>query len=66
MGILELAGVALVAIIAAFFSGKSRGRADERAEIDKEHIETRKRMDEITGGDEPSDARKWLHERGKR
>lgn len=65
MGILELLGVALAAVIGAFFYGKRKGKHDEKQKQNAEYIETRKRMDAVDVDGDDGVLREWLHERSK-
>lgn len=65
MGILEIIGAALIAIIGAFFVGKRKGKADERTKQDQDYIDARKRMDAVVVDDDSGSIREWLHERAK-
>lgn len=68
MGLIELLGAALAAIVGAFFYGKKKARADQRA---KEALSYKKGMENINEAisDVPESvdaARGWLRKRGQR
>lgn len=65
MGLLELLGVALAAVIGAFFYGRSAGRDKEKRKLEKDHIDAAKRMGEVTVDGDPGVLRDWLRERGE-
>ena len=56
---LAAAGSVILAVLLAFWQGKTRQK-------DEGYAETRKRIDEADLGDDPAAARRFLHERGKR
>lgn len=56
---LSAAGAFIVALVAAYWNGKSKAK-------DEGYADTRKRMDEVDLGNDPDAARRFLHERGQR
>lgn len=58
-------GAFLVALWAAWFMGKREARREAREDALQDHIDTRKRIDEVTPSDEHS-SREWLRKRGDR
>lgn len=56
---LAAAGSVILAVLLAYWNGKSKVKGEGYAD-------TRKRMDEVDLGNDPDAARRWLHERGER
>ncbi len=59
---LAAAGAFVLALWSAWFRGKQSAQAEEL----NEYVETRKRIDEVSGDHDPDDDRDWLRERGER
>lgn len=55
----------LATILGVFWGGKREARREAREDALQDHIDTRKRIDEVTPTDADS-SRKFLLERGKR
>jgi hypothetical protein len=64
-GWLYAAGAVLVAIVAAYFRGRSDAAEAEHDRELNEYVETRRRMDETTIPNDASDVREWLRKRGQ-
>jgi dienelactone hydrolase len=62
---LYVAGAALVAIVAAYFRGRSDAVEAEHERELNEYVETRRRMDETTIPNDAADVREWLRKRGQ-
>ena len=56
----------LAAILGAFGVGKRKARREAREDALQDHIDTRKRIDEVSDPLDESESRSFLHERGKR
>lgn len=56
----------LATILGAFWVGKREARREAREDALQDHIDTRKRIDEVSDPLDESKSRSWLHERGKR
>ena len=65
MGLLEVIGAAVAAVVAALFMGRHQGRRDARVRAERAYRETREKMDEVAVGDDLSRLRQWLRERGQ-
>ena len=65
MGLLEMIGLVIAAVVGALFVGHRQGQKAERAKIDKAYRETRGRMDEVVGDDDAVRLRRWLRQRGE-
>ena len=59
-------GAFLVALWAMWFMGGREARREAREDALQDHIDTRKRIDEVSDPLGESESRKWLRERGQR
>ena len=59
-----VAGAALVAIVGAYFRGRSDEAEEEHGRELNEYVETRRRMDAVAGPPD-ADVQRWLRERGQ-
>jgi hypothetical protein len=58
-------GFVIAAFAATWFGGRKSAQADAKVEGLEDHVETRKRMDEVGRMSDADAARDWLRERGK-
>jgi len=63
---LAAAGAFVLALGAAYWRGRSAADAAAERERLEDYVDTRKRMDEVDAGDDPSVIRDWLRDRGQR
>ena len=63
---LAMAGAFAFALGAAYLRGRSGAVAAAERERLKSYVDTRKRIDEVSVGDDPDVLRQWLRDRSQR